>query len=214
MLDDVTFSIREGETLGITGRSGSGKTTLIRLLLRFYEPEDGDVRINGESIRRFDLESLRCSMGIVFQDNLIFNDSIRNNIEYGLAGMCSEKIIRAATVCCASDFIRAMPNRYGTVIGEQGKRLSGGERQRLAIARALAAEPAILVLYEGTSSLEIDQERIILKRIKEMRKGLITVIISHRLSAMESVDRVLTLDKGRIIETHPSLLAMTQIPAS
>ena len=143
----------------------------------------------------------------MFQENLIFNDSVKYNIAYGLGDIPESKIIQAAKTSQAHEFIRAMPGQYETIIGEQGKRLSGGEKQRLAIARAMVAEPEILILDEGTSFLEVEQEKAILKRIRQMRKGKITIIISHRLSAMESVDRMLNLDNGRMIETNFRALA-------
>ncbi|MGA1789895.1 MAG: ABC transporter ATP-binding protein [bacterium] len=207
VLNDLSFSVNKGETLGITGQSGSGKTTIIRLLVGFYEPNTGEINLDKVSLRHCDLATLRQAIGIVFQENLIFNDSVRYNIEYGLGDIPESKIIQAAKTSQAHEFIRAMPGQYETIIGEQGKRLSGGEKQRLAIARAIVAEPEILILDEGTSFLEVEQEKAILKRIRHMRKEKITIIISHRLSAMESVDRMLTLDNGRMIETNFRALA-------
>lgn len=207
VLKDVSFSVYRRETLGITGQSGSGKTTLIRLLLRFYDTDTGEIRLNGRLIRHMNLNSLRFSMGIVFQENLILNDTIKNNIAYGNMNISEERIIMAAKISHAHYFINDLPDQYETLIGEGGKSLSGGERQRLSIARAIVTEPEILILDEGTSFLEVGQERSILERIKKTRKERITIIISHRLSAMGTSDRILTLDNGRIIESHFKALA-------
>lgn len=209
VLKDVSFCVSPGEFLGITGQSGSGKTTLARLLLRFYEPDSGEIRLNGQLLNRFDLDSLRSSIGIVFQENLILNTTIKENIAYGNDGIPMEQIIKAAKISRAHDFIKTFPDQYETVVGEGGKSLSGGERQRLAIARAIIADPEILILDEATSFLEIEQEEAILHKIKETRMEKITVIISHRLSAIRTAERILTLDNGRILDTDLlSLIAM------
>lgn len=209
VLRDVTFDVYPGEILGITGQSGSGKTTLARLLLRFYEPDTGEIRLNGQPLHQLDLDSLRSCVGIAFQDNLMINGSIEANISYGNEGIPMKRIIRAAKISRAHDFIKTLPDQYVTVVGEGGKKLSGGERQRLAIARAIIADPEILILDEATSFLEIEQEEAILKKIKETRRGKMTVIISHRLSAIRMTERVLTLDNGRILETGYPFLADT-----
>jgi ATP-binding cassette subfamily B protein len=201
VLKDVSLYVSQGETLGLTGQSGSGKTTLARLLFRFYEPDSGEIMLNGLPLARIDLDSLRSSIGIAFQENLILNSTIKENIAYGNDGISMENIIRAAKISRAHDFVKSLPDQYETVVGEGGKSLSGGERQRLAIARAIITNPEILILDEATSFLEIEQEEIILQKLKETRKSKITLIISHRLSAIKMADRILTLDNGRIIET-------------
>ena len=201
VLKALSFHISQGETLGITGQSGSGKTTIVRLLARFYEADSGQIRINNQSIHQYDLKNLRISLGIVFQENLILDDTIQNNITYGNKKIAKEKIIQAAEVSHAHDFIKVLPDQYETLVGARGKTLSGGQRQRLAIARALITDPDILVLDEGTSFLEVEQEETILKKIKEIRKNKITLIISHRLSAIRFAERILTLDNGKIITT-------------
>jgi subfamily B ATP-binding cassette protein MsbA len=209
VLDRVSFAVYRGETLGITGQSGSGKTTLMRLLLRFYEPTAGEMRLNGHVLGEFDVASVRAATGIVFQDNLILNDTVKNNIAYGNSHLSMEDIINAARVSRAHDFIMALPSHYETTIGEQGKLLSGGEKQRLAVARAIVTEPDILILDEGTSFLEVAQEEAILASIRQNRAGKITIIISHRLSAMRHCDRILTLDNGRVLESNiPSLIEL------
>jgi ABC-type multidrug transport system fused ATPase/permease subunit len=201
VLNCVSFSVRPGEALGIAGQSGSGKTTLVRLLVRFYEPSTGEIRLNGHLLAAFDIQSLRSAVGIVFQDNLILNDTVKNNIAYGHRHLPMEAIIRAARISRAHDFIMALPGQYETMIGEQGKLISGGEKQRLAIARAIVTEPEILILDEGTSFLEVEQEEAILTSIKQSRGEKITIIISHRLSAMGLCDRILTLDNGKVLES-------------
>jgi ABC-type multidrug transport system fused ATPase/permease subunit len=201
VLKNVSIRIKRGEMLGITGQSGSGKTTLTRLLLRFFEPDSGGIVLNGVAIEEYDLASLRSSIGIVFQENLILNDSIKKNIAYGNDELNTDSIIKASKTSQAHDFIRMFPDQYNTLVGEDGRSLSGGERQRIAIARAILTDPQIFIMDEGTSFLEVKQEETILKRIRETRKGKITIIISHRLSAIKFTDRILTLDNGKILET-------------
>lgn len=207
VLKNISFAVLQGETLGITGQSGSGKTTLIRLLVRFYEADAGEIIINDRLIRQFDQDSLRANIGIVFQDNLILNDTIKNNIAYGNNDIPMDQIIEAAQIARAHDFITLLPDQYQTNLSGGGKNLSGGEKQRLAIARAVVTQPDILIFDEGTSFLEIEEEKAILEKILANRKDKITIIISHRLSAMQLADRILTLDNGRILETDFQYLA-------
>ncbi|MBN1832489.1 MAG: ABC transporter ATP-binding protein [Deltaproteobacteria bacterium] len=204
VLIDVSCHISHAEFLAITGQSGSGKTTLARLLLRFYEPDSGEIRLNGEPISQINLGALRSSIGIVFQENLILDSTIKENITYGNSGVSMSRIIAAAKISQAHNFIKAFPDLYDTVVGEHGKNLSGGQRQRIAIARAILTDPQILILDEATSFIELRQEEAILKRIKESRCGKITLIISHRLSAIKMAERILTLDNGRVLDTTDS----------
>ncbi|MFC1891184.1 ABC transporter ATP-binding protein [Thermodesulfobacteriota bacterium] len=201
VLKDISFEIIKGEFFGITGQSGSGKTTLARLLLRFIEPSSGEIYLNGQSKRNIDIYSIRSSISIVFQENIILNLSISENIAYGCEGASEKEIRTAAKTAGAHSFIMSLPEQYETLVGENGKSLSGGERQRIAIARAVISNPEILILDEGTAFLEVKQEEAILKRIKEARRDKITIIISHRLSALGIADRVLTLDNGNILST-------------
>jgi ABC-type multidrug transport system fused ATPase/permease subunit len=201
VLKKISIIVSRGEILGITGQSGSGKTTLIRLLVRFYEPDGGEIWINNRSIDQVDLMGLRSATGIVFQENLILNDTIKKNIAFGHNDIPLKRIMQAAMDAHAHDFIKRLPQQYDTVVGERGKLLSGGERQRLAIARALISNPDILILDEGTSFLEMEQEQAVLTTIKKIRKDKITVIISHRLSAIRMAERVVMIDNGRILET-------------
>ncbi len=202
VLKDISFKVLHGEVLGITGQSGSGKTTLARLLMRFYDPDLGEISLNERPIENFNLTDLRSCIGIVFQENLILNDSIKNNITYGNRKTSFENVLKAAKISHAHGFIDRLPSRYETRVGEGGKTLSGGQRQRIAIARAIIEEPEILILDEGTSFLEMEQEQDILQKIKKARRNKITIIITHRLSAIRMTERALTLDNGRIIETN------------
>lgn len=212
ILKGVSFRIDKGEMVGITGQSGSGKTTLIRLLLRFYDPEAGTVLVNGQSVPDIAVGSLRASIGLVFQENLILNDTIQNNIAYGLAQVSEEQLLEAATLSGAHEFIRRLPDGYDTRVGAHGRRLSGGQRQRLAIARAIVSDPAVLILDEATSYLEMAQEAAILRRIKERRQNQVTVLITHRPSAIHLTDRVLTLDNGRMVA--PGVLPFPNVTQS
>jgi ABC-type multidrug transport system fused ATPase/permease subunit len=168
--------------------------------MRFYQPDSGDILINGRSIQSMNLAQLRASCGIVFQENLIFNDTIRANIAYGEDDLSDAQIIKAVELSGARAFIESLPDRYDTIVNEKGRRLSGGQRQRLAIARAIVSNPDILILDEGTSFLEVEQEAIILQNLKQHRCEKITIMVSHRLSAMKMADRTLVLDNGRQIE--------------
>jgi len=208
VLKDISFEITNREFFGITGQSGSGKPTLIRLLARFYEPDGGEIFVNDQLIQHFNLHSLRSAIGIVFQENLILNDTIKNNIIYGINhNVSQEQVESAAKIAQVDEFSESLPDQYGTMIGEGGRSLSGGERQRISIARAIIADPEILILDEGTAFLELDQEKRILQNLKELRRGRITVIISHRLSAIKAADRILVIDNGRLVESDLKSIA-------
>jgi ABC-type multidrug transport system fused ATPase/permease subunit len=206
VLKDVSCHISRAEFLAVTGQSGSGKTTLARLLLRFYEPDSGEIRLNGKPVSQINLGALRSSIGIVFQENLILDGTIKENIVYGNSGIPKGRIIAAAKISRAHDFIETCPDLYETVVGENGRNLSGGQRQKIATARAILTDPEILILDEATSFLDLGQEEAILKGIKESRRGKITVIISHRLSAVRMAERILTLDNGRILDANAQSL--------
>ena len=204
VLQNVSFEIRKGEIFAITGQSGSGKTTLIRLLVRLYDPDQGMILLNGRSHRDFDLRSLRKLVGIVFQENLIVNDTVGSNIAFGNPHLSANRIQRAARICGAEEFIHRLPRRYDTVVGESGRQLSGGQRQRLAIARAVVSDPAVLVLDEGTSFLEVEQEARVLQMLKTHRKDKITIFVSHRPTVMDVADRVMVIDNGRVVDRGPA----------
>jgi subfamily B ATP-binding cassette protein MsbA len=208
VLQDVDFEVLPNETAAIVGLSGAGKTTLINLLARFYEPTGGQILIDGIDIREVSLASLRAQIGLVTQDIVLFNDSVRNNIAYGLQNIGFEKIVEAAQAAECHSFIRDLPQGYDTPIGEKGALLSRGQRQRLAIARALIKNPPILVLDEATSALDSESERLIQNALSRILKDRTTLIIAHRLSTIRDANKILVVDKGRIIESgsHETLM--------
>ncbi|HKT98825.1 MAG TPA: type I secretion system permease/ATPase [Paraburkholderia sp.] len=208
VLDGVSFSISAGQVIGIVGRSGSGKSTLTKLLQRLYIPEQGVVRIDGQDLALADPGWLRRQIGVVLQENLLFNRSVRENIALSDPGVPLEAVIHAAELAGAHGFICELPEGYDTVVGEHGSNLSGGQRQRLAIARALLTNPRILVFDEATSALDFETERIIRENMKTICAGRTVVIIAHRLSAVRYANRILATDHGRIVEQgdHESLL--------
>jgi subfamily B ATP-binding cassette protein MsbA len=210
VLRDISFTARRGTVVALVGASGAGKTTLVDLIPRFYEPTGGRILIDGINSRDIALGSLRALTGIVSQDTVLFNDTVRNNIAYGSAERHSQdQIERAARAANAHDFIAALPQRYDTILGERGTRLSGGQRQRLAIARALLVDPPILILDEATSALDTESERLVQEAIDRLLTGRTVFVIAHRLSTVVHADLILVLDEGRIVErgTHAELLA-------
>jgi subfamily B ATP-binding cassette protein MsbA len=208
VLTEVTFGISMGEMVAIVGPSGAGKSTLADLLPRFYRPTTGRITIDGIDISEVRLASLRSLMGIVTQETILFNDTIFNNIAYGLEKYPLEHVVRASKAANAHDFITAMPNGYDTVIGDRGIQLSGGQRQRLAIARALLKDPQILILDEATSSLDVESEALVQEAIDRLVKGRTTLVIAHRLSTIRNADRIVVVENGRIgqIGAHEELI--------
>lgn len=208
-LSDFSLSVEGGKVTALVGASGSGKTTVLSLILRFYDPVSGAVLIDGHDVRDVRLSSLRRAMALVSQDVTIFDDTIAGNIAYGLQGAGREQIVEAARAAAADDFIRALPEGYDTRVGENGVRLSGGQRQRIAIARAILRDAPILLLDEATSALDNESERLIQKTLETLEKGRTTLVIAHRLSTVRHADRIVVMDKGRIVEegTHDSLFA-------
>ena len=210
VLRDVSFVARRGEVVALVGASGAGKSTLVDLIPRFYEPTDGAILLDGVDTRELSLASLRGLTGIVSQDTVLFNDSVRNNIAYGASARFTDAQVEAAARAAnAHTFIMELPDGYGTVLGERGTRLSGGQRQRLAIARALLTDPPILILDEATSALDTGSERLVQEAIDRLLAGRTVFVIAHRLSTVVHADQILVLDRGEIIErgTHPQLLA-------
>ena len=210
VLDDVSFTARRGDITAIVGASGAGKTTLVDLIPRFYEPTKGQVLIDGVDSREIALRALRSLIGIVSQDTVVFNDTVRNNLAYGgSARFSEEQVIAAARAANAHDFIRQLPDGYDTVLGERGTRLSGGQRQRIAIARALLIDPPILILDEATSALDTESERLVQEAIDRLLRGRTVFVIAHRLSTVAHATQILVLDQGRVVEhgTHEDLLA-------
>jgi ABC-type multidrug transport system fused ATPase/permease subunit len=196
--------------VALVGPSGAGKSTLVDLIPRFYEPQVGRILLDGVDLRDIELRSLRSIMGIVSQHTVLFNDTVRNNIAYGGRERVDyESVVRAAKAANAHDFIMALPDGYDTVVGERGTRLSGGERQRLAIARALLADPAILILDEATSALDSESERLVQQALERLMHGRTVFVIAHRLTTVRHATAILVLERGRIVEsgTHEELLA-------
>ncbi len=210
VLEDITFTACKGDMIALVGPSGAGKSTLVDLIPRFYEPTRGRILIDGIDSRELTLGSLRGLTGIVSQDTVLFNDTVRSNIAYGAAAEYStEQIERAARAANAHDFIMALPQAYDTVLGERGTRLSGGQRQRLAIARALLVDPPILILDEATSALDTESERLVQEAVDRLLAGRTVFVIAHRLSTIVHADLILVLDRGRVVErgTHDELLS-------
>ena len=208
VLSDVSLHVTPGQVIGIVGPSGSGKSTLAKLVQRLYAPESGRVLIDGVDLAMVDTAWLRHQIGIVLQDNVLFNSSVRENIALADPGAPIEQIIRAATLSGAHDFILELPQGYDTMIGERGASLSGGQRQRIAIARALMSNPRILIFDEATSALDYESERVIQANMRRIAAGRTMLVIAHRLSTVSGADRLITIDRGRLVEegTHEELL--------
>ena len=200
VLKDINLDIKAGEVLALVGMSGGGKTSLVNLVPRFYDVTQGAIRIDGMDIRDVSISSLRDQMGIVTQEPILFNDSIRNNIAYGKRSATDKEIIKAAKAAYAYDFIQNFPNKFDTSIGELGGRLSGGEKQRICIARALLKDAPILILDEATSSLDAEAEMLVQKALENLMKGRTTFVIAHRLSTIDYADRIAVIVKGRVEE--------------
>lgn len=213
VLRDVNLRIHQGEVVALVGPSGAGKSTLVQLLPRFFDPESGCVRIDGIDIRDFTLESLRKLIGLVTQDTVLFNDTVRNNIAYGQTDVSLERIREAAAAAYADEFIMRLPQNYDTVIGESGLHLSGGQRQRLTIARALLKDAPILILDEATSQLDAESEAVVQKALMNLMEGRTTLVVAHRLATVQIADRIVVVDAGRVVEEgrHDELLSRAGI---
>lgn len=198
---DFTLTIEPGETVALVGPSGAGKSTTLALLCRLFDPQAGEILIDGVDIRDMSLEGLRQHIGIVFQESLLFNRSVADNLRVGNPLASDEQLHEAARQACSLDFIERLPQGFQTVVGERGRYLSGGQRQRLAIARVLLKDPAILVLDEATSALDAQTERIVQQAMTEVQKGRTTLVIAHRLSTIEHADRIVFMDAGQMVES-------------
>lgn len=209
ILKDINLHVQPGESVAIVGPSGSGKTTLISLLQRFYDPTSGSIKVDGVDLRFLQQRSLRQQIGVVLQDALVFNDTIRNNIAYGRPDATRAEIEAAALAANAHCFISRLPDGYDFTVGERGCRISVGERQRISIARALLKDPSLLILDEATSALDAESEALVQEALERLIKGRTSFIIAHRLSTIVGADRILALKDGRIIEAgnHESLMA-------
>jgi len=201
VLDSIRLEVKAGEIVALVGPSGAGKTTLANLVPRFYDVEKGSVRIDGRDVRDLRLASLREKIGMVAQDTFLFNDTVANNIGYGLAGATREQIHDAARNALAEEFILRMPHGYDTIIGERGQKLSGGQRQRLAIARALLKNAPILILDEATSHLDSESEMLVQRALQNLMEHRTVIVIAHRLSTVRRADQIVVLDRGRICES-------------
>lgn len=200
ILNDISFSINKGEILALVGPSGGGKSTLVDLIPRFYDPTSGEIMIDNINVKDVKIQSLRKLMGIVTQETFLFNESVKNNIAYGLENYPLDKIIEAAKAANAHNFIIEMPNGYDTIIGERGIKLSGGQRQRLSIARAILKNPDIMIFDEATSSLDNESEILVQEAIERMMVNRTTFVIAHRLSTIRNATRILVLDRGKIVQ--------------
>ncbi len=208
VIQGVSLTVKPGEVIALVGASGEGKTTLVNLVPRFYDVTQGAIRIDGKDIRDVTMKSLRSQIAMVTQETILFNDTVRNNIAYGLDEISKEEVIRAAKAANAHSFIMELPEGYDTVIGESGMTLSGGQRQRVSIARALLKDAPILILDEATSALDTESERVVQEAINNLMKGRTTFVIAHRLSTVTSADRILVIQEGKVAESgrHEDLL--------
>ena len=208
VLHDVSFNVEPGQVVGIVGSSGSGKSTIAKLIQRLYVPESGRVLVDGVDLAMVDLAWLRRQTGVVLQENVLFNSSIRENIALADPAMPMERVIAAAELAGAHDFILELPEGYDTIVGERGSSLSGGQRQRVAIARALISDPRILILDEATSALDYESERAIQQNMKRIAAGRTVFVVAHRLSTVRQADRIITIERGRIVEdgNHDDLI--------
>ncbi len=208
ILKDVSFDVKQGQTIAIVGPTGAGKTTIVNLLSRFYNVDSGKVLIDGIDISKVKIHSLRTQMGVMMQDSFIFSGTIMDNIRYGNKTATDEEVIKAAKTVCAHDFIMEMEDGYNTQVNERGSRLSVGQRQLISFARALLADPAILILDEATSSIDTETEIVLQEGLNNLLKGRTSFIIAHRLSTIKNADTIMYIDKGGIVEagSHDELL--------
>ena len=208
-LSGLSFTVAPGETVAIVGPSGAGKSTIFQLLMRFYDPLSGSIRLDGVDLRAADPAEVRGRLALVPQDPVIFGASVADNIRYGRPDATDAQMHAAAERAAADEFIRALPEGYDTLIGERGVTLSGGQRQRLAIARAVLLDATVLLLDEATSALDAENETLVQKALENIMKGRTTIVIAHRLATVLSADRILVVDQGRIVEegAHADLVA-------
>jgi ATP-binding cassette subfamily B protein len=208
VLENISFHVKPGERIALVGPTGAGKTSIINLIGRFFEAQEGEVLIDGYNVKDVTMESLRSQMGVVLQDTFLFSGSIKDNIRYGKLDATDEEIIAAAKAVQAHDFIMRLEHGYETNVNERGSRLSFGQRQQIAFARALLADPRILILDEATAGMDTETERLIQQGIERLLAGRTSFVIAHRLSTIRNADRIMVIDEGRIKEegTHEELL--------
>jgi subfamily B ATP-binding cassette protein MsbA len=209
VLKDISFSVKKGSIIAIVGSSGSGKSTILDLLPRFYDVSSGAITIDNRDIRECDLSGLRSMFGIVSQETVLFNDTVRANITYGCEQADDVAVVAAASAANATEFIGSLPDKMNTIIGEKGELLSGGQRQRIAIARALLRNPPVLILDEATSALDTESERLVQGAIDRIMENRTAIVVAHRLSTILHADLILVLEGGKIVECgkHNDLLA-------
>jgi len=203
VIKGLNITIQKGTTVAIVGASGAGKSTLAALIPRFYDVTGGAIKIDGVDIRSYDVVSLRRAIGIVSQETYIFNDSIRQNIAYGMEGVSDQEVEAAARLANAHEFISQLSQGYSTLVGDRGVQLSGGQRQRVSIARAILRNPEILILDEATSALDSESERLVQDALEHLRQNRTVLVIAHRLATVRSADRIIVMDKGQVLEDGP-----------
>lgn len=209
ILKNINLTIEKGKTIALVGQSGSGKTTLADMIPRFYDTDLGEILIDGIPVKHIEIDSLRKQIGIVTQESILFNDTILNNIAFGIDNIDEAKVIAAAKIANADDFIMQQPNGYQTNVGDRGGKLSGGQRQRLSIARAILKNPPILILDEATSALDTESEKLVQDALSNLMKNRTSIVIAHRLSTIANADEIIVMHKGEIIErgNHAELIA-------
>ncbi|HTA28201.1 MAG TPA: ABC transporter ATP-binding protein [Bacteroidia bacterium] len=212
-LQDISLKIPKGKTIAVVGQSGSGKSTLVDMLPRFYDPTEGVITIDGISLNELSISQLRNLMGIVTQDTVLFNDTVKNNIAFGMKDVTDEQVIQAAKVAHAHEFISSMEKGYETNIGDRGGKMSGGERQRMSLARAILKNPPILILDEATSALDTESERLVQDALTKLMTNRTSIVIAHRLSTIKNADEIIVMQKGHIVErgNHSALLAQNGV---
>jgi subfamily B ATP-binding cassette protein MsbA len=210
VLEHISFTAPAGSTTALVGASGGGKSTLIGLVMAFNKPKSGRVLVDGHDVSNLRLRDYRSLVGVVMQDNFLFDGTVRDNIAFSRPGATDEEVRAAARVAHCDEFVERFPQGYDTIVGERGVKLSGGQRQRVAIARAVLADPKILILDEATSSLDSESEALIRDGLRSLRQGRTTFVIAHRLSTIESADQILVLEAGHIVErgTHRELIGL------
>lgn len=208
VLKNFSVSVPKGKTIALVGQSGSGKSTIANLLTRFYEVNEGEIQIDGTPIKNIKLASLRSLIGLVTQDSILFNDSIRENLKIGKENATEEELIEALKIANAYDFVMALPKALDSNIGDSGNKLSGGQKQRLSIARAVLKNPPIMILDEATSALDTESERLVQEALENMMKNRTSIVIAHRLSTIQNADQIIVLHQGKIVEqgNHQDLI--------